>query len=194
MSDRELAKTVLEPFEARIRSIIDRAWQDWLSTPDRGRFMFLARMRANMVFDAIARYAIEEFDGDVDVHVIVTKHTVKFVFKDQVLARFKKGNANGVGSNIETQAVLNFIDPQRNIPDLLPDLIYVEVCYKPDDLGASLAEVAVVGRDRTKRLWDYPLPAPEPGADIIPLPPMEPEETPPVVTPRRRKHDSEDAE
>jgi hypothetical protein len=156
--------------------------------------MFLARVRANIVFDAIARYAKEQFDGDADVHVIVTKHTVKFLFKDQVLVRFKKGNANGVGSNIETQAVLDFIDPQCNIPGLLPDLLYVEICYKPDDLGASISEVAVVGRDRTKRLWDYPLPESEAGAEIIPLPPREPEEAAPVVTPKRRKHQSEDAE
>ena len=119
IADQDQVKSILATFESRIRSIVDQAWQEWLGLPNRGRFLFPKRVRATFVFDAIARLALAEFEDDPNIHVILKKQTVQFLFRDQVLVRFKKANDKGVGSNIETQAVLDFIDPQRNIPDLL---------------------------------------------------------------------------
>jgi len=184
---QEDVKAILTDFETRLRAVVDRAWQDWQNEPNKGRFIFLPRVRATMVFDFIARHAIAEFDGDSNIRVIPKgQQTIHFLFKDKVLVRFKQGNTKGVGSNIRTQAVLDFIDPQRTIPGLVPDIMKVEICYAPDDVGIEIDEVAVVARNRTQRIWAYPLARPVIG-NVTELPPRAPDTTPPVVEPRQPK-------
>jgi len=109
------------------------------------------------------------------------------------LIRFKKGNANGVGSNIETQAVLDFVDPSRDIPGMLPDLLKVEVCYQTNALGTELKEVSVVARNRKRRVWAYPL-QPATTAEIITLVtnPAEATPSPVVVTPKKPSEETVD--
>jgi hypothetical protein len=189
-------KALLAGFEPRIRAVIEAAWREWLEYPHKGRLVFLARFRAVFVFDAIARNAMAEFDDDKEIHVKVEKQTVKFLFRKQVFARFKKGNDKGVGSNIETQAVLDFIDPNRTIPGLLPDVMRVEFCYGVDQLGLNLSEIAVVARNRNQRIWAYAIDRSEPTADVVPLPPRTPDHTPPVIFPRKPEagDDAQDAE
>ena len=183
IADQDEVRRLMAEFEPRLREVADAAWQEWMEFPDRGRIEYVGRLRAAFVFDAFVRRARAEFADDGEVRVIPKSQTAQFLFKDQVLVRFKKGNARGVGSNIETQAVLDFIDPQRSIPGLLPDLLRIEVCYQPDDLGTRLDDVAVVARNRTRRVWAYSL-RPDEGR-VIPLPQDPPDQTPPVVTPRR---------
>jgi len=145
-------RNVLADFHKRIRNIVDGAWDEWRDLPYNGRFIFQARARAVIVFDFIARRAQEEFDGDPNIKVLVKKQTVHFLFKNSVLGRFKKGNGKGIGSNIVTQEVLDFIDPQRNIPGLIPDIMKVEFCYKIDDMGFDLENLEVVARNEHSRL------------------------------------------
>ena len=185
-------KSVLADFHARLRVVIDRAWQEWLANPDKGKYVFLPRVRAVLVFDAIARHALTEFEGDSNIRVLTKcNQTVHFLFADKVLVRFKKGNANGVGSNIQTQAVLDFIDPQGVIPGLVPEILKVEICYTPDEIGLELSEVAVVARAHQKRVWAYSLDRREPGAEIRPIPVRLPDPTPPRVIPRNPQADDE---
>lgn len=178
-------KDVLTDFEDRIRHVIERAWQEWLDFPDRARFVFMRRMRATFVFDRIAGHAISEFSNDENIRVLIKKQTVQFLFKDKVIARFKMSNAKGVGSNIPTQAVLDFVDPQGVIPGLVPEIMKVEIGYRPDDLGLSLDEVAVIARNRHRRIWAYPIQRGGPSAEVVPIPPRSPDATPPTVVPRR---------
>lgn len=188
---QEDVRAILGDFERRLRAIVDRAWAEWMACEIRGRLIF-PRTKSDIVFDMIARHAVAEFDGDPDIHVIAKHSTVKFLFRNTVLVRFKKGNGSGIGSNIVTQAVLDFVDPERNLFDL-PDILKVEVCYQPDRLGTQVKEVAVVARDRNKRLWAYPLEA-ERGADIIPLPPRAPDDSPPAIVVKTPSEKSEGLE
>jgi len=185
-------RAVLGDAEDRLRAVIDRAWAEWQECELRGRLIF-ARAKSDVIFDFIARHALAEFGDDKDVYIIAKQSTVKFLFRDQVLLRFKKGNAKGVGSNIETQATLDFIEPERKLFPDLPDILKVEVCYQPDKLGAQIKEVAVVARDRRKRIWAYPL-SPAAGAEVISLGPRTTEPTPPVVVVRKTDEKSETAE
>jgi hypothetical protein len=180
-------KAILNDFHARIRSIIDDAWKEWLDIPWRGKLVFTKRARAMLVFDFVVRRAREAFDGDPNIRVIVKHQTVKFLFKDKLLIRFKKSSEKGIGSNIMTQAVLDFVDPQRTIPDLVFDIMKVEVCYRPDELGISLEEVAVVARTEHARIWAYPLD--RAGGTVVPLPIATPDESPAVVIPRQPRSD-----
>jgi hypothetical protein len=191
----ESVKAVLDDFHSRIRRLIDEAWQEWLGLPFRSRLVFVERARAVLVFDFIVRRAQAEFENDANIRVLVKhRQTVQFMFGEKVLVRFKKGNSKGVGSNIETQAVLDFIDPQRTIPGLLSDIMKVEICYQPDAIGIELDEVAVVARDRRKRIWAYPIPGEKPSAIVVELPPQKPDLTPPVVVPRKKPDEEEQIE
>ncbi len=183
-------RPVLRDFELRIRAILEAAWKEWLEVPDRARFS--DRSRASIVFDFIKRRAIAEFDRDPNIRIIIKGQTVQFLFRDTVLVRFKKACRSGLGSNIETQAVLEFVDPQLKIPDLLPDIYRIEVCYHLDSLATQLEELAVTARDRDRKLWSYELQKTE-TAEIIPLPrsPEPSDLPPPDVRPREPKPDSE---
>lgn len=183
-------RAILGSFESRLRAVIDRAWKEWMESDIRGR-LIRNGAKATVIFDFIVRHALAEFDADPDIHVIAKHSTVKFLFKGAVLVRFKKGNAKGVGSNIETQAVLDFIDPQRKLFPELPDILKIEVCYQPDRLGTQIREVAVVARDRNKRIWAYPLEAAAASAEIIPLPTRKPDAPAPEVVIRKPADDTQ---
>lgn len=190
IADRAEVEATLEGFTVRLRSVLDRAMEDWAAVPNKAWFLH-GRTRANIIFDLIARHAQGEFGDDSDVHVIREPQTVKFLFLDRVLARFKKGNAKGVGSNIETQAVMDFIDPQGSFAGL-PDVHRVEIVYQLNILGTGYAEVAVVARNQRTRVWAYPLTG-RPSAEIIPMPTRTPPVlTPPVVTPKPRADETDD--
>ena len=160
-------KDILEDFELRTRSILEGAWEDWLAMTNRA--VFSARSRASMVFDFIKTRALAEFDGDPNIRAIPKGQTVHFLFRDRVLLRFKKANSSGLGSNIETQAVLEFTDPQIPLFDL-PPIFRVEACYRLDKLATRMAALTVNARQGKTRLWSYEL-ARATGAEIIALPP-----------------------
>jgi len=175
---------VIGIFADRLRKVLDRAMQDWLANPDRAKYRY-GRTRANIIFEYIIRHALAEFDGDGTdtVRALVEAQSVKFLFHNSVVARFKKGNAKGVGSNIETQAFLDYVDPQSSFGGL-PEIHRVEIVYQLNFLATDYAEVAVVARNRSARVWAYPLTA-KPTAEIIPIPTRPaPVLTPPVVTPK----------
>jgi len=164
-------KSILADFELRIRAILEGAWEDWLKEPNRG--MKSARTRASTVFDYIKHRAVAEFDGDPHIRVIPRGQSVQFLFKDEVLIRFKKANAVGLGSNIETDAVLRFIDPQMSLPDLLPEILRVDVCYHLDTLATKMETLTVAARDKNQKIWSYELARPATGA-VLPFEPKLP--------------------
>ena len=179
---REEVEAVLSSFTNRLRAVLDGAMEDWAKLPNKA-WLIWPRDKANIISSYIARRAQAECTGDSDVHVISEPQTVKFLFHDTVLVRFKKGNAHGVGSNIVTQSVLDFVDPQLSFAGL-PDVHRVEIVYQFDILGTGFAEIAVVARDRRTRVWAYPLNV-SASAKVIPLPPRTaPVLTPPAVTPK----------
>lgn len=189
----DVVKEVLKDFEPRLRAVEDRAFASTKQIPNYRGFIY-GRTRSNIHFDFIVQEALAEFDGDPNIRVIVERQTVKFLFNDRVLVRFKKGNSKGIGGNIITQAVLDFIDPQLNIPGLLPDLHKVEVCHQVDELGLSLKNLAIVARDVSRRIWSYPIPAAG-GAEVVPIPvPTNDLPPPPQVTPRGTKTDGQEEE
>jgi hypothetical protein len=189
---REEVEAILDTFTERLRAVLDRAMDDWSALPNKSWLMF-SRDRSTILFSYIIRRALEEFQVDPDIHIVREPQTVKFLFRDSVLVRFKKGNGKGVGSNIETQAVLQFIDPQLSFAGL-PNVNRVEIVYQLDILGTGYAEVSVVARDKNTRVWAYPLTA-KPSAEIIPLPPrVPPVFTPPAVTLKRPAQEDRDGQ
>ena len=186
-----VVRAELQPYEHRIRRVIDQAWADYLTIPFRHKFLF-ARTRANIVFDLIAGYLLQEFDDDPKVKLINKDETIKVLVNDTVLFRIKKANEAGLGSNISTQAVMEFVLQESLFAGILPDLVKVEICYFEDQVGVEIGSVAVTARDGDRLLWSYEIDRREPGAtgaEIIDFPPLPGDDRPPDVTPRKTDAD-----
>lgn len=176
-------KAILEDFEVRMRLILEGAWQDWQTMSHRA--ILSPRSRASIIFDFIRTRALAEFDGDPNIRAIPKGQTVHFLFRDRVLVRFKKANSAGLGSNIETQAVIEFVDPQMPLIEL-PPIYHIEVCYHLDKLATQMALLAVTARQRNTKLWAYELDRPAAASAVVPMPdPLATDGTPPEVRPRK---------
>jgi hypothetical protein len=179
---REEVQGILEPYHARVRKVVELAWDEWRAvsgfrTQQKFAPILYPRTVANYVFDAIARYALAEFSGDPSVSIKVEAQTVKFIFKGAVLARFKKGDENGLGQNLPTQAALAFAEVEGTFPNLPPETAKVEFIWLPNEIKTSLGQVLVVARDSDRLLWDYEIERGEPGAGagtVVPLFPTYP--------------------
>lgn len=166
-ADEKEVRRILSAFEPRILDIVHGAWDDWMGSPHRASIRY-PRTRACLVHEFIVKRAISEFDGNRDVHVIHQDETAKFLIQQELLFRLKKGAGIGLGCNIETQAVLNFIDPQMVIPGL-PDVQKVDVVYILNSIETKIDRVAVTARDNGTRLWSYDI-EDRRGVPVLPLP------------------------
>jgi hypothetical protein len=174
----------LEDFHDRIRKVVEQAWDEWRAIAEfraeNGYAPLLySRTLANLMFDAIARYAIAEFAGDTSVHVETETQTIKLFFRGAVLARFKKGDDNKLGQNIPTQAALAFEFVDGMFAGFPPEAAKVEFIWLANEINTKLEHVLVVARDGDRLLWDYEIGAiPAAGAGtVIPFP--EPPAPPP---------------
>src|SRR5258708_32526216 len=98
----------LEPFNKRVRKVLDKAFRDFLAK--RGAGNMYKRTDSVDVFDSVIRAAVAEFNGKPGVTVFTSGSTARFLF-GRVLVRFKKATRRGRGSNIQTGANDNFLDP-----------------------------------------------------------------------------------
>ena len=127
-----------------------------------------------------------EFDGEPRVRVLQKDETVKLLVDDSLLLRIKKANDDGLGSNIQTQAVLEFVCQEPDIPGLLGELHKIEICYFEDETGAEIGAVFVTARDNNTKLWSYEIGRPEAiSATIIPFPTGPIDDAAPEIAPRK---------
>lgn len=168
LADEQAVRAVLAKYESVIFKSVQDGWNDWLDSSLSGRLLFQARSRACLVYDFIVQRAMSAIDGDAAVRVIRRDETAKFIFAGTVALRFKKANDNGLGSNIQTQATLGFVEQQQEFPGF-PDVHKVEVVYVLNRLQTRIDEVFVTARDGDTRLWSYSI-TPATTADVIPMP------------------------
>lgn len=172
-ADEDIVRSVLAPYETKLFQAMHGAWEDWKALGLAGRLLFLGRSRACLVHDFIVQRAIAAFTGDAAVRTIRRDETAKFVFAGQVALRFKKADDNGLGSNIKTEATLDFVEQQQELPGI-PNVHKIEVVYILNRLQTQIERVVVVARDGDVRLWNYVI-APATTAEIVPLPVAKPE-------------------
>ena len=167
-ADEEVVRKTLQHHEGTILQAFQGGWDDFRELPLGGRLLFPARTRACLVHDFVVQRAITAWDGNSSVRVIRRDETVKFVIADQVLLRFKKADDRGLGSNIPTQASMDFVEQQHELPGI-PNVHKVEVVYVLNRFQTQIDRVVVVARDGDERLWDYVV-MPETTAEVVPLP------------------------
>ncbi len=187
---KEDVERILAPFQVRIRNVVKCALGEWLAvkrfSTDRGRGAPLyPRTAANYIFDAAIREAQAEFGDDPNVRIFSEAQTAKFLFARDVIVRFKKGDEAGLGRNILTQAVMDFLDPQQALPGLPPAAVKVEIVWKLNDIETEIAELLVVARDGDRAIWAYPIDLSEGSVVEIPGREEEDDDLPLVATKRR---------
>jgi hypothetical protein len=168
IADENVVREVLNPYENGIYQAIHGAWNDFKELNLGGRLLFPSRSRACLVHDFMVQRVISSLADDNTVRVMRRDETVKFLIADQVLLRLKKADDRGLGSNIPTQASLDFIGQQFEIPGI-PDVHKIEVVYLLNSMQTQVDKVVVVARDGDDRLWDYAI-IPTTTADVIQLP------------------------
>jgi len=155
---------VLEPFNGRIRKVLDKAFKDFIK---RGGANIYKRTDSADQFDAVIRAAIAEFTNTLGVVIFPTGSTARFLFGGKVLVRFKKASRKGRGSNIPTGANDNFLDPSIPFADA-PQAMKVEICWKVNELGTGYDSVHVTARNGDGKLWSYELPGGKQGVIEFP--------------------------
>lgn len=183
-------RAALEPYHSKIRGAVVAGFTEWLSLGECraakgfGPVLY-PRTVSNYVFDAIVRNAMDTFGSDPTVRVIDQVQTAKFCFGSTAVARFKKGDDDNLGQNIQTQAVLEYVDAQQSFPGMPPAAAKIEFIWTPDILGASVESVLVVARDGDHILWSYEIEEEVAVSDVIAFPaPNGPEVDTPLVTPK----------
>lgn len=187
-------RSVLTPFHSRIRDVVALAWAEYQAIQryraKKGmKPLLYPRTIANDVFDAIARFALEEFGSSAGVNVKIEAQTIKLFFKGKVCGRFKKGDEEGLGRNIPTFAALAFEEAESELPGFPPETAKVEFVWAANELGTALEKVSVVARDGDRVLWNYEIPTSEGSAEVIPFPPATPKTggRAPLITPKPTK-------
>lgn len=171
MADKDAVHDILEPFHRRIRSVVERAWEErraeaaWRLEAGMDPLLY-DRTIANYIFDAIARIAVNEFAADTSVHVRPEAQTIKLFFRGGVVARFKKGDDNKLGQNNPTQASMAFECADGLLLDLPPETVKVEFIWIANELNTRLEQVLVVARDGDRLVWEYEI-EPDVGAGVV---------------------------
>lgn len=196
MSENDV-REALSPYHSRLRRVVTNAYNEWL---DIARYraskgygpVLYSRTIANDVFDAIARHAKSEFASDKFVLIRNESQTVKFIFEGKVIVRFKKADEYGLGTNILTQAILDYIDPQQMLPGFPPEAAKVEVVWTANDIGTEIDAVTVVARDNLGVLWSYAIEDVATPENVTLLPERsEEEEFNPMVVARPKRSQTE---
>lgn len=189
-------KAILEPYHDDISSLLSGAYDEWVVT-DKCRKekgfadVIYPRTVANYVFDAIARGVVNKLGVKNDIRVVTEPQTVKAIFKNAVIARFKKSDKNGIGQNNTGENLLNFFDKEAVFPGFPPEAAKVEILWEVDDLGEKIGKISVVSRNGEHVVWSYLIDIADSDENIekLPLAPAPPEEDLPLVAAKQSRLD-----
>jgi hypothetical protein len=152
--------------QAKLYRAIHAAWED--VQPDRPKYPYWPRTRANMHFERMAARLQEQFADDPGVKFVFANETVKIIFDQKLMARCKKADNRGLGHNVPTFTNDLFCAQSS----FLAPLGQVEVVYFLDDYATEIREIVVQARDGDARLWFFPIDdtALAPTVPVVPLP------------------------
>ena len=170
--EEDLVRDVLKPLDEVLIDVHLKAWGRLISNPEWPTLAFVST-GSKMMHDFVVQEAAFALDDMPGVHKIAHDKSVRYLVGDRVLFRFKKGNRDGLGSNIDTKANYDFIDADVDLLNL-PGIMKVEVLWYPNRLMTKLDKVEVAARDGKSRLWGYAL-GEEPDIGMLPTPlPIQP--------------------
>lgn len=196
----EDVKTALSPYHGQIKQVVAEGYDEWQriaafrATSGYSPVLY-SRTVANYVFDAIARNAQTVFGREKTVRVRQETQTIKFIFDNKVIVRFKKGDEDHLGKNILTQAVMDYLDPQQTLPGFPPEAAKVEIVWSANEIGTGIEDIMVVARDGNTVSWSYRIDDDADEADgtsVLPFPVgPAPDDFSPLVVVKPRKPERE---
>ena len=152
--DKSRVQELLSPHNDAVVGVMHAAWARWERNPERAQLY--RRVRACLVHNYMMLDAIPNLPSNERIKHVEGQETALFLISDELVIRFKKGNEKGLTSNISTQAVLDYNDPEENLSLLgRPDLIRVDIAYVLNDLQTKIQDVLVVARDNERVAWAY---------------------------------------
>ena len=146
-------EVALRPYEDRIQKALTKGFKAFSRRLGVGANVW-KRTDAAEVSDCVARTLRDEFKTDRSVLVVEKGSTLRLLFGDKVVARFKKACSKGCGANIRTKANDVFLDPSLPFPDA-PTAAKVEVCWTLNATGTSYDALRVIARNGKGALWSY---------------------------------------
>lgn len=176
--DKQRALQILAPRYALITEIFLSAWARWWANPERP-VLFRGRTRPTLIHNYIMLDGIPKLKQVPGVLVNERYETAFVLFDDLLVGRFKKGDANGLSTNIPTGTALAFTDPEEDLNLFgLPDVARVDFCYCLNALETKIDTIKIVSRDRDTINWCETIydaradqgPAPVPTLPVSPLP------------------------
>lgn len=170
---RAYARETFSPYHGLIWRLIQESWDEWrllqrLRADHEMPPLLYRRTIANYMFDAIARRAIPAFGAEERVLLDVDSQTFK-IFVGGIVARFKKGGDDKLGSSIPTQTALAFMEADGVLPGMPREAAKVEIIWLPNEIWTQIEQILVVARDGDELIWEYEIEAAD-SADIVPLP------------------------
>ena len=168
-ADEEIVRNILQHYEDMIFQVFHGGWERFPRASLGGRLLFLGRSRACLVHDFMVQRAISACrmttlrPGD-------PSRTKQRNLSSPIKCFFgsRKADDRGLGSNIPTQASMNFVEQQQELPGI-PTSTRSRVVYMLNRLQTQIDRVVVVARDGDERLWDYVILRPM-TADVVSLP------------------------
>lgn len=184
IADQSRVQQLIDPHAAEIVATYQRAWDRWWQNPERPELY--RRTRACLIHNYVMCDAIVGMEAR-GIVVKERQETALFLVNDELVFRFKKGDESGRTSNIETQCVLDFIDPNENLALFgLPDLCRVDVAYVLNDLETKIHDVLVVARNNDAVIWSYSIMRRGEGAAGLAIPLQIDPHQPPAADSRMR--------
>ena len=171
MSDTfEICQRILAPHHARLRFVVDEAWDRFTQIPAVLRVALdHPNVRPTVVWGYMMEAALATFTGIAGVLPITAYNTTNLLFDDEVLVRFKLLDDEGLSHNYATSRAVAFNTPQLDLPDIPSSALRVDVGYILNPLRTAVARVLVAHRMGDELDWCYELPPSAEGTEPLPL-------------------------
>ncbi len=149
------AKTILDPYKARLRESVIQAWEDYESQYGHVRHIHTPRTRANIVHDHMVHHARRLFEGDDSVYMCEIKGLFLVQIDGQLLVRFKKLDEDKRHHNYPTPQNLEFWE-QLDLPGI-PHLTRLVAGYELNDLQTAINAIYITCPNGSCNAWDFEL-------------------------------------
>jgi hypothetical protein len=164
LPNESMVHDLLRPYFSALAEAVQGAWTDWQGSTEFSRTRY-PRTRANIVWEGMQRHARVNLASHSAIRAVERHQSVAFLVADQVLVRFKKGNAHGLSRNISTRLALKYHDPRQ--ASLIGEVCRVEVVYQLNLLNTQVSDILIVARNRDEVVWSFSI---MPNGDVVQLP------------------------
>ncbi|UES55812.1 hypothetical protein GFK91_09450 [Roseibium aggregatum] len=152
--DQQRAMDALQPVLPVVYDILNESVSFYFSDAysNEARAEHTDRAMANCIYSHAEKRMIGAADATDGLHTINVGGLHVLNYRDAVIARFKKVNANGKHSNYQTEQQKNY-DDQKSLPGIPDPAFRLTAGYQLDDAGISLGRIIIARPLRRSIFW-----------------------------------------